>query len=56
MATPIQAPAAQLSLKPIFIARLDQLKAIAPSLSELPQPRLDELQSLLERAHKLVQE
>jgi len=56
MATPTQAPAAQLSLKPIFIARLDQLKAIAPGLRELPQPRLDELQELLERAQKLVEE
>jgi hypothetical protein len=56
MATPTQAPAAQLSLKPIFIARLDQLKAIAPGLRELPQPRLDELQELLERAQRLVSE
>jgi|HubBroStandDraft_1064217.scaffolds.fasta_scaffold214137_3 hypothetical protein len=51
-----QVPAAQLSLKHIFIARLDQLKAIASGLSELPQERLNELQSLLERAHQSVQE
>jgi hypothetical protein len=56
MATPTQSPAAQLSLIPIFIARLDQLKAIASGLRELPQPRLDELQELLERAEKLVKE
>ncbi len=50
------APAPELSLIPIFIARLDQLKAIASGLHELPQPRLDELQLLLERAQKLVEE
>jgi hypothetical protein len=50
------APAPGLSLIPIFIARLDQLKAIASGLRELPQPRLDELQSILERAHELVNE
>jgi hypothetical protein len=50
------APAPELSLIPIFIARLDQLKAIASGLRELPQPRLDELQSLLERAYELVNE
>ena len=50
------APAPELSLIPIFIARLDQLKAIASGLRELPQPRLDELQSLLERAQELVEE
>jgi hypothetical protein len=50
------APAPELSLIPIFIARLDQLRAIASGLRELPQPRLDELQSLLERAQKLVEE
>ena len=49
------APAPELSLIPIFIARLAQLKAIAPGLRELPQPRLDELQSLLERAQKLIE-
>jgi hypothetical protein len=54
MATSVPAP--ELSLIPIFIARLDQLKAIASGLRELPQPRLDELQSLLERAHELVNE
>ena len=54
MATP--APAFRTPLKPIFIARLDQLKAIALGLRELPQPRLDELQSLLERAQKLVEQ
>lgn len=50
------APAPELSLIPIFIARLAQLKAIASGLRELPQPRLDELRSLLERAQKLVEE
>ena len=54
MATP--APESQTSLIPIFIARLDQLKAIASGLRELPEPRLDELRSLLERAQKLVEE
>ena len=54
METP--SPTAQLSLKPIIVARLNQLKAIASSLRELPQPRLYELQSLLERAQKLVEE
>jgi hypothetical protein len=56
MATPTQASVAQLSLKPIFISRLDQLKAIVSGLRELPQQRLDELQELLERAQKLVEE
>jgi hypothetical protein len=54
MATSVPAP--ELSLIPTFIARLDQLKAIVPGLRELPQPRLDELQELLERAEKLVKE
>lgn len=50
------APTPELSLIPIFIARLDQLKAIASGLRELPQSRLDELQLLLERAQELVGE
>jgi hypothetical protein len=54
MATPTQAPIPQPSSIPIFIARLDQLKAIASGLRELPQSRLDELQSLLDRAYELV--
>jgi hypothetical protein len=54
MATP--AAALRTSLIPIFIARLDLLLAIVPGLRELPQPRLDELQSLLERAQRLVNE
>jgi hypothetical protein len=54
MATSARAP--KLSLIPIFITRLDQLKAIASGLHELPQPHLDELQSLLERAQNLVEE
>jgi hypothetical protein len=54
MATP--APESPTSLIPIFIARLEQLKAIASGLRELPQPRLDELKSLLDRAQKLVEE
>jgi hypothetical protein len=45
MATP--AAALRTSLIPIFIARLDLLMAIVPGLRELPQSRLDELQSLL---------
>jgi hypothetical protein len=54
MATP--APGLRTSLIPIFIARLHMLMALVPGLRELPQPRLDELQSLLERAQKLVEE
>jgi hypothetical protein len=54
MATSVPAP--ELCLIPTFVARLDQLKAILPRLRELPQPRLDELQELLERAEKLVKE
>jgi hypothetical protein len=54
MATP--APALRSSLVPIFVARLDLLVAIVPGLRELPQSRLDELQSLLERAQRLVEE
>jgi hypothetical protein len=54
MATP--AAALRTSLIPIFVARLDLLLAIVPGLRELPQPRLDELQSLLERAQRLVKE
>jgi hypothetical protein len=54
MATSVPAP--ELSLIPIFMARLDQLKAIASGLRELPQPSFDELQALLERAQKLVEE
>ena len=52
MATP--APAPRSSLIPIFVARLELLMAIVPGLRELPQPCLDELQSLLERAQKLI--
>jgi hypothetical protein len=52
MATPV--PALRTSLIPIFVARLDLLMAIVPGLRELPQPCLDELQSLLERAQKLI--
>jgi hypothetical protein len=52
MATP--AAAFRTSLIPIFVAKLDLLVAIVPGLRELPQPRLDELRSLLERAQKLV--
>lgn len=54
MATP--APAFRTSLIPIFVARLDLLRALVPGLRELPQPCLDELQSLLERAEKLIEE
>ena len=54
MATP--APGLRTSLVPIFIARLKLLMALVPGLRELPQARLDELQSLLERAQKLIEE
>jgi hypothetical protein len=54
MASP--APDLRLSLIPIFVARLHLLMAIVPGLRELPQPRLDELQSLLQRAEKLLEE
>jgi hypothetical protein len=54
MASP--APDLRLSLIPIFVARLQLLEAIVPGLKELPQPCLDELQSLLRRAEKLVEE
>jgi hypothetical protein len=54
MATP--APALRTSLIPIFLARLNTLMAIVPGLRELPQPRLDELQSLLERAQRLIED
>ena len=50
------APAFRTSLVPIFIARLHELMAIAPGLRELPQPTLHELQSLLERTKKLIEE
>jgi hypothetical protein len=49
-------PTPEISLIPIFLARLDQLKAIASGLRELPESRLEELQSLLEHAKKLVEE
>ena len=52
MATP--APARRTSLIPIFVARLDLLMTIVPGLRELPQPCVDELQSLLERAQELI--
>lgn len=49
-------PALQTSLLPIFITRLQSLKAIAPGLRDVPRARLDELLSLLERAEKLIEE
>lgn len=54
MATP--APAFRTSLLPIFIARLHLLMAIVPGLRELPGPCLNQLQSLLARAEKLIEE
>jgi hypothetical protein len=54
MATP--EPEYQTSLIPIFVARLRLLKAIVPGLRDLPQPCLDELKSLLERAERLAEE
>ena len=53
MASP--ARALDLSLLPIFLVRLRTLKAIVPGLSDLSQPSLNELRSLLERAEKLVE-
>lgn len=47
-------PAFQASLLPIFLARLQTLRAIAQGLSDLPRPDLNELQSLLDRAEKLA--
>jgi len=49
-------PAFRTSLLPIFVARLQTLRAIVPGLRDLPKPDLNELQSLLERAEKLVTE
>jgi hypothetical protein len=49
-------PSFRTSLVPIFIARLHALMAIAPALGELPRPCLTELQSLLQRAEKLIEE
>jgi hypothetical protein len=49
-------PAFRTSLLPIFLARLQTLRAIAPGLSDLPKPVLNEVESLLERAEKLVVE
>jgi hypothetical protein len=54
MATP--APDFRLSLIPIFNTRSRLLKAVVPTLRELPRPCLDELQSLLDRAEKLIEE
>lgn len=53
MAAP--APAFRVSLIPIFVARLRLLKALVPGLDDLPRPCVDELQSLLERAEKLIE-
>jgi hypothetical protein len=50
------APAFRTSLVPIFITRLRTLIAIAPALRELPRARLNELQSLLKRTEKLIEE
>ena len=44
------------SLLPIFITRLKILRAIAPGLHDLPPRAVDELQSLLERAEKVIRE
>jgi hypothetical protein len=46
----------RLSLIPIFITRLRLLVAVVPTLRELPQSLLDELQSLLGRAQELVEQ
>jgi hypothetical protein len=50
------APSLDTSLLPIFRTRLRLLMAIVPALGDLPLPSLNELQSLLERAEKLVVE
>ena len=50
------APSFDLSLLPIFLARLRLLMVIVPTLRELPEPRLNELRSLLDRAEKLIAE
>ena len=44
------------SLLPIFLSRLRLVQAIVPGLLELPRPSRNELQSLLERAEKLIVE
>jgi hypothetical protein len=49
-------PAFRTSLVPIFLARLRALRAIVPGLNELPPPYLEELQSLFDRAMRLVEE
>jgi hypothetical protein len=50
------APSSELSLQPIFLTRLRLLMAIVPALGDLPPATVSELQSLLERAEKLVVE
>jgi hypothetical protein len=48
-------PTLHTSLLPIFADRLHALMAIAPDLRELPGPCLNELQSLLDQAEKLIE-
>jgi hypothetical protein len=50
------AQSSELSLQPIFLTRLRLLMAIVPALRDLPSASLTELQSLLERAEKLIAE
>jgi hypothetical protein len=54
VAGPEQSP--DLSLQPIFLTRLRLLMAIVPALRDLPSASANELQSLLERAEKLIVE
>ncbi len=44
------------SLLPTFLTRLRLLMAVARGLRDLPKPSFEELQSLLERAEKLIVE
>jgi hypothetical protein len=49
-------PALETSLLPTFLTRLRLLTAIVPGLRDLPKASLDELQTLLRRAEKLIVE
>ena len=49
-------PGLQTSLVPIFVARLRLLKAIIPGLQDLPRTCLDEVQFLLDRTERLIEE
>jgi|HubBroStandDraft_1064217.scaffolds.fasta_scaffold150895_2 hypothetical protein len=49
-------PVFGVSLLPTFLTRLQLLMAIVPGLRDLPKASLDELQTLLRRAEKLIVE